>query len=103
MKKSIKGTHSTFINEASIVINILEKNKINYSLGIIKTGIKKSRKYIKLKEKEKSFIVICRDNISIQEIIVYASKITFLNLKKVILENKKIQKKIKKGYDVYFE
>ncbi len=103
MKKSLKGTHSSYIDESSLVIDIFEKNGIKYSLGIIKTGIKRSYKYIRLKNKNNNFSIICRGNISIQEIIVYLGEITYDELKKIILENKKIQKKIKKGYKVYMD
>lgn len=103
MKKSLKGTHSSYIDESSLIIDVFEKNGIKYSLGIIKTGIKRSNKYIRLKKKENNFSIICRDNISIQEIIVYAGSITYNEIKKIILESKKLQKKIKKGYDVYMD
>ncbi len=103
MKKSLKGTHSSYIDESGLLIDIFEKNGIKYSLGKIKTGIKKSKKYLRFKNKESGFSVICRDNISLQEIIIYIDgDIDYEKLKELVLNNKKIQKKIKKGYDVFF-
>ena len=91
MKKSLKGAHSTFIDGAEDFIKVLEKSKIKYSLGIIKTELKKSDKFFKIKKNK----LIIRDNISIQEIIIYSD---LENLEKIIFSDKKNQKKMKKGF-----
>ena len=91
MKKSLKGVHSTFIDGAEDFIKVLEKNKIKYSLGIIKTALRKSERFFKIKKNK----LIIRDTISLQEIIIYSD---LENLEKIIFSDKKIQKKIKKGF-----
>ena len=101
MKKSLKGAHTTFIDEAEIIVKILEKNKIKYSSGIIKVGLKKAEKYLRIKKTDNNFYIICRDNISLQEIGIYARNIKYDDLKNIILADKKIQKKIKKGFNVF--
>ncbi|HIP21800.1 MAG TPA: hypothetical protein EYG72_02530 [Candidatus Pacebacteria bacterium] len=101
MKKSLKGAHTTFIDEVEIIVKILEKNKIKYSSGIIKAGLKKAEKYLRIKKTDNNFYIICRDNISLQEIGIYARNISYEDLKNIILADKKIQKKIKKGFNVF--
>ena len=101
MKKSLKGAHTTFIDEAEDVVRILEKNKIKHSSGVIKVGLKKAEKYLRIKKTDNNFYIICRDNISLQEIGVYARNIKYEELKNIILADKKIQKKIKKGFNVF--
>ncbi len=103
MKKSLKGSHTTFIDDSKIIIKILEKNKIKYSLGIIKTGLKKAEKYLRIKKTDKNHYIIVRDNISIQEIGVYTRNISFEDLKDYILKDKKIIKKKKKGFLIYVD
>ena len=75
MKKSLKGSHTTFIDSSEDIVRILERNKIKYSLGIIKTGLKKAEKYLRIKKTDNNFYIICRDNISIQEIGIYLSRL----------------------------
>lgn len=101
MKKSLKGSHSTFIDESEIIVKILEKNKIKYSLGIIKTALKKAEKYLRIKRTDNNFFIICRDNISLQEIVIYARNIKYDDLVDIVLKDKKIIKKKKKGYLIY--
>ncbi len=103
MKKSLKGSHTTFIDISEDIVRILERNKIKYSLGIIKTGLKKVKKYLRIKKTDNNFYIICRDNISIQEIGIYARNISYNELKNIILNDKKIIKKKKKNFLIYVD
>jgi len=96
--------HSSIIDGSILIVAILEKNNIQYAPGIIKTSLSKTNKYLQIIENKTNKIkLVIRDSISLQEIKVFKSDITGEKIKDIFLEDKKIKKLIKKGFNIFLK
>lgn len=98
-----RGTHSSLINGAKVFVEVLVKNKIDFAPGIIKTALKNTEKYLQIIQDESGLKIVVRDRITLQEIKLYKTKISKEKLKEIFLENKKIQKEVKKGFKIFLK
>ncbi len=104
MKK--RGSHTSLIDGAILPLSILEKYKIQYAPGIIKTSLPKTKNYIQVVEtlgRVKNIKLVIRDSISLQEIKILKSGKTGQEIVDLLLSSKKIEKQIKKGFQVFLK
>ncbi|PID83144.1 hypothetical protein CSB11_02815 [Candidatus Campbellbacteria bacterium] len=99
----LRGTHCSLIDGAKNIVEVLIKNKIDYAPGLIKTALKNTNKYLQISETQKGLKLIIRDSVTLQEIKLYKTKISKEELKNLFLKDKKIQKEIKKGFEIFLK